>query len=89
MRASEWRMACWTCSSRPKSGISGSFATNTLSLPVEYYNKIPAQPRVSLVLLVDPMLATGPAVHACQILKAAGVLRLKFITHRRSRRDCG
>jgi uracil phosphoribosyltransferase len=48
--------------------------------PVEYYNKIPERPRVSVALVVDPMLATGgSAVRACQILKAAGVPRLKFI----------
>jgi uracil phosphoribosyltransferase len=49
--------------------------------PMEYYNKFPERPRVTLALLVDPMLATGgSAVHACQIVKAAGVPRLKLIT---------
>ena len=42
--------------------------------PIEYYNKLPPRPRVSLALVVDPMLATGgSAVHACEILKGAGV----------------
>jgi uracil phosphoribosyltransferase len=48
--------------------------------PREYYNKIPKTPRVTLALLVDPMLATGgSAVRACQIIKAAGVHRLKLL----------
>ena len=49
--------------------------------PTEYYNKFPPQPRVTLALLVDPMLATGgSAVRACEILKAAGVPRLKLLS---------
>ena len=48
--------------------------------PTEYYNKLPARPRVTLALLVDPMLATGgSAVRACEILKSAGVTRLKLL----------
>ncbi len=49
--------------------------------PTEYYNKFPATPRVTLALLVDPMLATGgSAVRACEILQSAGVRRLKVIS---------
>jgi uracil phosphoribosyltransferase len=49
--------------------------------PTEYYNKFPRRPRVTLALLVDPMLATGgSAVRACEILKAAGVPRLKLLS---------
>jgi uracil phosphoribosyltransferase len=49
--------------------------------PQEYYNKFPARPRVTLALLVDPMLATGgSAVRACEIIKAAGVPRLKLLS---------
>jgi uracil phosphoribosyltransferase len=48
--------------------------------PMQYYTKLPARPRISLALIVDPMLATGgSAVHACQILKAAGVPRMKVV----------
>jgi uracil phosphoribosyltransferase len=48
---------------------------------MEYYNKLPASTRITVALLVDPMLATGgSAVHACEIIKAAGVPRLKLIT---------
>jgi uracil phosphoribosyltransferase len=49
--------------------------------PREYYNKFPVCPRVTLALLVDPMLATGgSAVRACEIIKAAGVPRLKLLS---------
>jgi uracil phosphoribosyltransferase len=49
--------------------------------PMEYYKKLPPRPRITLALVVDPMLATGgSAVHACQILKASGVPRLKVIS---------
>jgi uracil phosphoribosyltransferase len=49
-------------------------------LPTEYYNKLPASSRVSMALVVDPMLATGgSAVRACEVLKAAGIPRLKFL----------
>ena len=41
----------------------------------------PSRPRVTLALLVDPMLATGgSAVRACEIIKAAGVPRLKLLS---------
>ncbi|MDG3003835.1 uracil phosphoribosyltransferase [Paludisphaera mucosa] len=49
--------------------------------PMEYYNKLPARPRLTVALVVDPMLATGgSAVRTCEILKAAGVPRLKLIS---------
>lgn len=58
----------------------GLFRDEHTLRPMEYYNKLPLRPRVSVALVVDPMLATGgSAVHACQLLKAAGVPRLKFI----------
>ncbi|MFI5454594.1 MAG: uracil phosphoribosyltransferase [Isosphaerales bacterium] len=59
----------------------GLFRDEATLRPREYYNKFPSRPRVTLALLVDPMLATGgSAVHACQIIKAAGVPRLKLIS---------
>ena len=49
--------------------------------PTEYYNKFPRDPRVTLAFLVDPMLATGgSAIRTCEILKAAGVPRLKLLS---------
>jgi len=38
--------------------------------PVEYYNKLPTEPTVSVCLVLDPMLATGgSAVATIDILK--------------------
>ena len=49
-------------------------------LPEQYYTRVPVQSRVDLAIVVDPMLATGgSAVHACELLKACGVPRLKFL----------
>jgi uracil phosphoribosyltransferase len=48
--------------------------------PVEYYNKLPVEPTVSVVLVLDPMLATGgSAVATVDILKRWGVRRIKFV----------
>ncbi len=48
--------------------------------PVEYYNKLPVEPTVSLCLVLDPMLATGgSAVATVDILKRWGVKRIKFM----------
>jgi len=48
--------------------------------PEEYYARVPDVARVGLALVVDPMLATGgSAVHACELLKARGVARIKFL----------
>ena len=48
--------------------------------PVEYYNKLPIEPSVSVCLILDPMLATGgSAVATVTILKKWGVSKIKFI----------
>jgi uracil phosphoribosyltransferase len=48
--------------------------------PVEYYNKLPVEPRVSVCLIVDPMLATGgSAVATVDVLKRWGVSKIKFV----------
>lgn len=48
--------------------------------PVEYYNKLPVEPTVSVCLILDPMLATGgSAVATVDILKRWGVRRIKFV----------
>lgn len=48
--------------------------------PVEYYNKLPVEPTVSVCFILDPMLATGgSAVATVNILKNWGVRRIKFI----------
>ncbi len=48
--------------------------------PVEYYNKLPAEPTVQLCLVLDPMLATGgSAIAAIDVLKQWGAKRIKYI----------
>jgi uracil phosphoribosyltransferase len=48
--------------------------------PVEYYNKLPIEPTVSVCLILDPMLATGgSAVATVDILKRWGVKNIKFV----------
>ena len=48
--------------------------------PVEYYNKLPVEPTVTVCLILDPMLATGgSAVATVEILKRWGVTKIKFI----------
>lgn len=48
--------------------------------PVQYYNKLPIEPTVSVCLVLDPMLATGgSAVATVDVLKKWGVRRIKFV----------
>ncbi len=48
--------------------------------PVQYYNKLPVSPTVSVCLILDPMLATGgSAVATVDILKNWGVVKIKFV----------
>ncbi len=48
--------------------------------PVEYYNKLPVEPTVSVCLILDPMLATGGSATAtADILKRWGVTHIKFL----------
>ena len=48
--------------------------------PVEYYNKLPIEPRVSVCLILDPMLATGGSATAtADVLRRWGVKKIKFV----------
>lgn len=48
--------------------------------PVEYYNKLPIEPRVSVCLILDPMLATGGSATAtAEVLKRWGVKKIKYV----------
>ena len=48
--------------------------------PVEYYNKLPLEPTVSVCLILDPMLATGGSATATvDVLKRWGVKKIKFV----------
>ena len=58
----------------------GLYRDEQTLLPVEYYNKLPVEPTVSVCLVLDPMLATGgSAVATVDILKEWGVQRIKFV----------
>jgi uracil phosphoribosyltransferase len=48
--------------------------------PVEYYNKLPTEPTVSVCLILDPMLATGGSATATvAVLKRWGAKKIKFV----------
>lgn len=48
--------------------------------PVEYYNKLPLEPTVSVCMILDPMLATGGSATATvEVLKRWGVKKIKFV----------
>jgi uracil phosphoribosyltransferase len=48
--------------------------------PVQYYNKLPIAPTVTVCLILDPMLATGGSASATtDILKRWGVEKIKFV----------
>ena len=48
--------------------------------PVQYYNKLPVEPRVQACFILDPMLATGgSAVATVDILKRWGAKQIKFL----------
>ncbi|HEX8201373.1 MAG TPA: uracil phosphoribosyltransferase [Isosphaeraceae bacterium] len=58
----------------------GLFRDEHTLRPTEYYNKLPRRCRAALALVVDPMLATGgSAVRTCEIVRAAGVSRMKVL----------
>jgi len=58
----------------------GLFRDEETLKPVEYYNKLPIEPTVSVCLILDPMLATGgSAIATVNILKEWGVEKIKFI----------
>jgi len=48
--------------------------------PVQYYNKLPIDPRVQVCLILDPMLATGGSATAtANLLKEWGAKRIKYV----------
>ena len=48
--------------------------------PVQYYNKLPVDPTVSVCLILDPMLATGGSATATvDVLKNWGVTKIKYV----------
>lgn len=58
----------------------GLFRDEKTLKPVQYYNKLPIEPTVSVCLILDPMLATGgSAVATADIVKHWGVKKIKFV----------
>jgi uracil phosphoribosyltransferase len=58
----------------------GLYRDHATLKPVTYYNKLPADHGLDLALVLDPMLATGgSAIAAIDILRKAGVPRVKFV----------
>jgi len=58
----------------------GLFRDEKTLKPVEYYNKLPIEPTVSVCLILDPMLATGGSASATvDVLKRWGVKKIKFV----------
>jgi len=58
----------------------GMYRDEQTKLPVSYYNRLPARCEDDLVILLDPMLATGgSAVDAVTVLKNWGANRIKFV----------
>jgi uracil phosphoribosyltransferase len=58
----------------------GLYRDHDTRQPVTYYNKLPAELKIDLSLVLDPMLATGgSAIAAVDILKKGGAKRLKFL----------
>ena len=63
-----------------KVGHIGLYRDPETHLPVEYYCKLPSDIEDRIVILVDPMLATGgSAVDALSMLKAKGCKNIRFM----------
>ena len=63
-----------------KVGHIGLYRDPETHLPVEYYCKLPSDIEDRIVILVDPMLATGgSAVDALNLLKKRGCTHIKFM----------
>lgn len=70
----------WECMPSAEVWHIGIYRDEATLKPVEYYNKLPIEPTVSLCLVLDPMLATGgSAVATVDVLKKWGVRRIKFV----------
>ena len=63
-----------------KVGFIGLYRDEETHQPVEYYAKFPSNIKDAIVLLVDPMLATGgSAVAAIDMLKKRGAKNIRFV----------
>jgi len=58
----------------------GLYSDEKTLKPVQYYNKLPVMPTVTVCLILDPMLATGgSAIATVDILKNWGAKKIKFV----------
>lgn len=58
----------------------GLYRDESTLKPVEYYNKLPVLPTVSVCMILDPMLATGGSATATvDVLKRWGVNKIKYV----------
>lgn len=63
-----------------KVGFIGLYRDEKTLAPHEYYAKFPDNIKSSIVLLVDPMLATGgSAIAAVDMLKKRGVNNIRYV----------
>jgi len=61
-------------------GMLGLYRDHRTHEPVEYYSNIPSGIDNSVVILIDPMLATGgSAIMAVDYLKKLGAKKIKFV----------
>ena len=61
-------------------GFVGLYRNEETLEPVQYYFKVPAEVEDRLVIVVDPMLATGnSSVAAVDLLKKAGAKNIRFL----------
>jgi len=61
-------------------GFIGLYRDPETLQPVQYYSKVPAELEDRMVIVVDPMLATGnSSVAAIDLLKQAGAKNLRFL----------
>lgn len=62
-------------------GMLGLYRDHRTHEPVEYYSNIPSGIENSLVIIIDPMLATGgSAIMAADYLKKLGAKKIKFVS---------
>ncbi len=58
----------------------GLFRDERTLRPIEYYNKLPSEATVQVVLVLDPMLATGGSATATiDVLEKWGAKRVKYV----------
>lgn len=61
-------------------GFVGLYRDHETLQPVQYYFKVPSELEDRMVILVDPMLATGnSSAAAVDLLKKAGATQIKFL----------